>query len=155
MPTPKKYRATLTRVHARLIWISVQNTKAENRTHDDWLAAANRELLPSAGVTIRPGARLVAEAIEKPEEKITLIFSFEALCGIKHAIVQQAKAMPFREREDILEAMEGFGSEFAAKVRHLCRRPESDDLDSEKELEGVPTVETKLEIVKEAPNAEA
>lgn len=146
MASPKRYKAIITRVHARVLWTNVQNTKAENRTHEDWLSAANRELLPFSEVDIKPGARVRAKNMESPDEKVTILLSFEAMCGIKHAVAQNAKAAPFRERQDMLEALEGFGKEFAAKVRAVSKLPEGDDLDDEKELEGVPSLDTKTDL---------
>ncbi len=153
MASPKRYRASLRRVHIRTIWMYVQGVKSENRTQEDWLSAANRELLPYTDVSIKPGGRVSMVNMEKPDEKVTLLLSFDAMCGIKHAVVQVSKNASFREREDILEAMGGFGPEFAEKVRKLAKLPESPDQEDEKELEGVPC-EPELKIVHEAKPAE-
>lgn len=140
MASPKKYRAKLARVHVRVLWMQVQNTKSANRTHEDWLSAANRELEPLAEVKLNIGGTVTMKAIEKPTEVVELLLSFEATCGIKLAI---AKAMDasFRTRQELLEAVAGFGEEFHKMCRKAMRLPESPDVDEDEELKDIPCVE--------------
>lgn len=161
MGSPKRYRAKVARVHIRMIWIAVQNAKSSNRTQDDWLDAANRELSEPALAKVGLGAMLQFEKMEKPSELVEMTLSFEALCGVKLALVQSATDAKagFAERRELLAAADSFGDEFGKVVRKAAKLPENDDLEEDKELDGVPCIEEpkKMQLVekkKEAPRAE-
>lgn len=143
MASPKKYRARIARVHARILWLYVQAAKSQNRTHDDWLGAANRELFDHAEAKIQPGGGIHTEKMETPNEMIDIVLSFEAVAGIKFAMVQfiSSPTISFRERQDAFIAIEGFGEEFTKIVRKAAKLPDSGDLDEDAELEGMPVVE--------------
>jgi hypothetical protein len=141
-----KYPGKLTRLDARKIWMLIQNQKAPNRTQDGWLGAANDELFEAAGVRVKSGANIEWDAIEKPLEKVDLLLSFEALCGVKFTLIEAAKTAAFRERLYLYDAADGFGAEFGRLVRKNSKPPESTELDEEKELEGI-------KALAEAPDA--
>lgn len=154
MASPKKYQAKLARVQARLLWLQVQGTKGFNRSHEDWLNAANRELFPFAEVTLGLGGGASYKAFEKPSEIISFKISFEALCGIKLAL-SQAKNESFRQKEELRQAAEGFGPEFVKMATTALRCPESENpAADDKELEGIPALpdepqDEKLHLVEE------
>lgn len=142
MASPKKYRVRIARVHARVLWLHVQVAKSQNRTHEDWLSAANRELFDYAEAKISPGGGVSTGRMEKPNEEIELILSFDAVAGVKLAVVQHigSPSTGFRERQDAFEAIRGFGDEFVKVVTKAAKLPENNELNEDKELEGVPTV---------------
>lgn len=141
MASPKKYSGRVARMHVRILWLKVQSTRSQNRTHEDWLSAANRELQSEAYVKVGVGTSITLEPMPKPNDMVDLTLSFEALCGVKLAIVEGAKGAPFREREDLLDAARGFGEEFEKMCRKAAKLPESEELDEEAELEGIPVIE--------------
>jgi hypothetical protein len=152
MANPRKFPVSVARLHVRVIWLKVQVAKSGNRTQENWLLAADRELEPHAAVRINVGGSIGIDNIEKPSEKVDLKLSFEALSGVKLAIVQGAvkdhmtgEPTGFRERQDLFSAADSIGEEFGRLVRKAAILPENADLDESKELEGVPFEEEKPE----------
>lgn len=131
-----KYPAKLTRLQIRNLWQNVQNAVGGNRTQESWLAAANKELEPHAAVVIGVAKAQFVD-MKEPDEILTLRLSYEATCGAKIALVQSAKAAPFRTREWIRETASCFGEEFGKLVRKAISLPDSEDLEEDKELAGV------------------
>lgn len=147
MASPKKYRVRIARVHARVLWLHVQSAKSQNRTHEDWLSAANRELFDYAEARVSPGGGVSTGRMDKPGEEVEIILSFDAVAGVKLAVVQHVSAptTAFRDRQDTLEAIKGFGEEFVKVVMKAAKLPENNELDEDAELEGVPSLpETKF-----------
>lgn len=135
-----KYRAKLTKFQIRNLWMDVQNAKADNRSHEEWLSAANRELVGLAEVKVGI-MKMQFPELKDPEGIVECLLSFEATSGAKLALIQSARGASFRKRETIRETADGFGVEFSKLVRKQISLEDSKDLDEDAELAGVPGVE--------------
>lgn len=133
----KVCRAKVTRLQIRNLWDFVQQAKAGNRSQEDWLAAANRELERDALVKVGIAKAQYLD-MKDPDQVVDLRLSYSAAAGVKLALIQGAAGASFRIRTFIREAADGFGPEFSKLVRKLICLPESQDLEEDKELEGVP-----------------
>lgn len=147
----RKYSARLTRFQIRNLWSDVQNARAGNRTQEDWLGAANRELEPLAEVKIGI-AKMQFPEMKEPDKIEDLRLSFEATAGCKLALIQAARERDgnpsnFRKRQTIRDTADGFGSEFSKLVRKQISLEDSKDLEEDAELAGIPC--------EEEPTAEA
>lgn len=146
MATERKYPVKLTRIQVRNLWADIQNATAGNRSQEDWLVAANRELEPHAEVKVGL-ARLSFPELKEPDVVIQLKLSFAAACGAKLAMVQSAKGAAFRKRVTIQETADGFGLEFSKLVRKAISLEDSKDLDEDSELNGVPCEDRPAGVV--------
>lgn len=149
MARSKRYKAVVPRLSIRQIWYHIQQAKPENMSHEDWLGAANRELLSYAGMTIKVAGMATEKAIENPAELVLITLSHDALCGIKLAVVQRLALSTWREREVLFEACECFGEEFAKSVKRAAKLPAAPN-GEEDDVEGIPADE-----IVEVPSGES
>lgn len=133
----KRYPMELTRLQVRQVWTDVQSAIPANRTHEEWLAAANRELEKYAEVVIGVTKIQLLE-MKQPDEVLNLRLSYEAAAGCKISLVQAAKGAAFRKRCAVREIADGFGEEFSKLVRKATALEDSKDLQEDSELKGVP-----------------
>jgi hypothetical protein len=133
----RKYAATMTRLYARNLWNYVQQATPGNRTHEDWLSAANRELEVYAEVKVGV-TKIQYLDMKEPEAEVVVKLSFEATCGAKLALINAAKGATYRGREAVRSLADCFGKEFSKLVRKAIALEESKDLDEDAELKGVP-----------------
>lgn len=136
----RKYPATLTRLQWRNVWVDIQQATPGNRTHEDWLRAANRELLDIAEAKVGIGKLQLLE-MKSPDEAATLRLSYDAVCGCKLSMIQAAAKAAFGKRGAVREAAYGFGKEFGRIVEKAITLEDSKDLEEDAELDGVPCEE--------------